>query len=298
MRYINVTECAALDGKSLARALAGLTLVTHVVFTKCDGLDDDGISALVVAARGLRSIFANVCDRVTDRGCAQLAQLSTLEGVTLPSSVTDASLAAIATANPGIVAVDLTEKTNLTDAGVAALLRSCPLLRTLTITDCSRLTDAAFAPLSDPVSPSAGLCLRNFTAQSVPLTDTSIRAIAGRCRDLMNFDVLRNTHVTDVGVSALASGCSLLSSVWLSFCRNITDASLVAFGGSGSTGVPLSLDIYGCDQITFEAVLTLLSTRRIKDLNVNFQLHQRLIACTPEQLRGARIHSSRGDPIF
>jgi len=308
LRYLNICECQFVAGRDAAAAVTGLSQLTHMVADMCALLDDEAIAALARSCPRLASVYFNECPRVTEAGCAELARCTMLEGCTFPTTVGDVSLMAIArAAAASLVVVDVTGSTTLTDAGVSTLLQSCVSLRTLTISECPRLTDACFAPLSAADGGAAGTKLRNLTAQMTLHTDSALHILAGRCHSLVSIDLLHNGRITDAGVIELIRCCPLLASVNLSFCTLITDATLAAFAASGSppqptasASPPLSLDVYGCNQVTADAVIALLAstTRSIRDINVNMSIRERISQLPVAALRGARVHSQRGDPIF
>ena len=58
------------------------------------------------------------------------------------------------------------------------------------------------------------------------ITDVGISALAGGCSLLSIIDLSLNKKITDVGVSAIAYGCPLLSYINLQHCDKITEMSI------------------------------------------------------------------------
>jgi Leucine-rich repeat (LRR) protein len=179
-----------------ARLLGALSSLRKVVFTLCEGVTDAGVSALV-ANTHLEHVGLSGCS-ITDVGMQAIATLSHLH--TLDASTCD----------------------NVTDAGVM-MLTHLKHLSDLDVTLCD-VTDAsviALAPLS--------LGLRRLELSHVhEITDVSTVCLS-TFTALLHLS-LSGSNVTDAGVQNLA-GLLSLQTLRLTYCRKLTDASLIVVSG-------------------------------------------------------------------
>lgn len=192
----------------------------------CPDFCDAEVSCLGrLAAHGLEALNLDYCQKVSDKGVAEVARLFprlrrlslfwmpwlrggiarplsglchlrtlNLSGVT---HLTDADMAKIVKGvGRGLLSLDLTRNKNVGPATLRAVGLACAQLVTLKLYACERYADA------------------------------DLRLVARGCSQLQHLDLCGAKRLTDEGVRAIANGCRCLGTLNLMWCVNVTDASL------------------------------------------------------------------------
>ena len=91
------------------------------------------------------------------------------------------------------------------------------------------------------------------------ITDQCVIDIVKRCRQLSGIELgdckKQYCTVTDVGITALATGCGRLQTINIGGCRLVTDAGVTAL--SHECGQLQSIDLTGCEKVTEAGVRAL-----------------------------------------
>ncbi|XVF55962.1 hypothetical protein PTKIN_Ptkin06aG0077900 [Pterospermum kingtungense] len=171
----------------------------------CQKISDKGIEAITCCCPKLKvfSIYWNV--RATDIGvkhlvknCKHLVDLN-LSGC---KNLSDKSLQLVADNYQELESLNLTRCVKMTDSGLQQVLVKCSFLRSLNLYALSSFTDEVYKKISL-------LSLLRFLdlcgAQN--LSDEGLSCIA-KCRKLLSLNLTWCVRVTDVGVIAIAEGCT------------------------------------------------------------------------------------------
>ncbi|KAF8403949.1 hypothetical protein HHK36_012056 [Tetracentron sinense] len=220
----------------------------------CQKISDKGIEAVTNSCLKLKalSIYWNV--RVTDLGiehmvknCKHMVDLN-LSGCKIDiaavlkcrfKNVSDKSLLLIAENYQELKFLNLTRCIKLTDGGLQQILLKCSSLESLNLYALSSFTDEAYRKIE---------LLGNLRfldlcgAQN--LSDQGLSCIA-KCKHLVSLNLTWCVRVTDVGVIALAQGCSSLEFLSLFGIVGVTDKCLEALSRFCSNTLT-TLDVNGC----------------------------------------------------
>ncbi|XP_010653862.1 F-box protein At3g58530 isoform X4 [Vitis vinifera] len=208
----------------------------------CQKISDRGVETITSACPKLKvfSIYWNV--RVTDIGmthlvknCKHIVDLN-LSGC---KNITDKSLQLIADNYPDLELLNLTRCIKLTDGGLQQILLKCSSLQSLNLYALSSFTDEAYKKISLLTDLRfLDLC----GAQN--LSDQGLCCIA-KCKNLVSLNLTWCVRVTDVGVIAIAQGCTSLEFLSLFGIVGVTDKCLEALSRSCSNMIT-TLDVNGC----------------------------------------------------
>ncbi|KAM1306338.1 hypothetical protein ACFX2H_008739 [Malus domestica] len=208
----------------------------------CQKISDKGIEAITSSCPNMKefSIYWNV--RATDIGithlvknCKHVVDLN-LSGC---KNLSDKSLQLVAENYPELQLLNLTRCVKLTDSGLQQILHSCPCLHSLNLYALSSFTDEAYKKIS-LLSHLQFLDLCG--AQN--LSDEGVSCIA-RCKSLLSLNLTWCVRVTDLGVIAVAQGCTSLEFLSLFGIVGVTDKCLEPLSLTCSNTLT-TLDVNGC----------------------------------------------------
>nr|XP_043636401.1 F-box protein At3g58530-like isoform X2 [Erigeron canadensis] len=228
---------------TLRNKLSGsLKDLEHLNLNGCQKISDKGIEAITEACPSLKifSIYWNV--RVTDAGishlgknCKHIVDLN-LSGC---KGISDKSLQMVSENYPHLEFLDITRCIKITDGGLQHIIVKCSGLKSLNLYALSSFTDGAYKKLS-LLSHLRFLDLCG--AQN--LSDEGLFSIA-KCKDIHTLNLTWCVRVTDVGVIAIAKGCTSLEYLSLFGIVGVTDKCLVALSEHCSNSIT-TLDVNGC----------------------------------------------------
>jgi len=169
-----------------------------------------------------------------------------------------------------LVDLNISNCKNVTDAALVELAKKCSMQK-LVLTNCIEITDATLLSVA---SHCPGL-LHLDLSLCEKITDQGIVKISQGCVQLRSLS-LEECHVTDVGISTLAStvdglgyGCFYLETIKLAYCKNVTDAALTKLAKGCPNVATLDLSYCG-NSITVDGLReslkcwTKLETLRLK----------------------------------
>lgn len=219
-----------------------LQKLEHLNLNGCQKISDKGIEAITAASPSLKilSIYWNV--RVTDVGishlvknCQHIVNLN-LSGC---KGISDKSLQMISENYQHLESLDITRCIKITDAGLQHIIVKCSGLKNLNLYALSSFTDVAYKKLSLL----AHLRFLDLCgAQN--LSDEGLFSIA-KCKNIRTLNLTWCVRVTDVGVIAIAQGCTSLEYLSLFGIIGVTDKCLEALSEFCSNTIT-TLDVNGC----------------------------------------------------
>ena len=239
LRALSLRSCFRITGRGLKAIARSLADLIHLDLSHTD-LDDAALEELASpAARGaLRRLSVASCDRLTD-----------------------AAVAAVASAFPNLENLNLHGCYRITDASVAAhVVPRLPHIRTLSVNGCFLLSDAGVSPLGRLER----LAQLNCTGLA-GITDASIAALfAGdaapegadaRASQLRELVLDGCVQLTDAAAAVIGRR-SRLSSLSMSGCAQLTDAGVASLAGLTMLCLR-SLDLSSCPRLTGAAARSL-----------------------------------------
>ncbi|GMH08224.1 hypothetical protein Nepgr_010064 [Nepenthes gracilis] len=271
VRHINLEFAQNIEDNHLellkSKCSSSLENLEILNLNGCQKISDKGIEAITCASPNLKafSIYWNV--RVTDNGiqhlvksCKQVVDLN-LSGC---KNISDKSLQQIADNFQDLESLNITRCVKLSDSGLLYILQKCTYLQYLNLYALSSLTDETYRNISLlPNLKSLDLC----GAQN--LSDEGLTCVA-KCKILVSLNLTWCIRVTDVGVMAIAQGCTSLELLSLFGILGVTDKSLEALSRSCSRTMN-TLDVNGC-------------------VNIKRRSHEELLQLFPH-LQCVKVHS-------
>ncbi|EFJ37775.1 hypothetical protein SELMODRAFT_402359 [Selaginella moellendorffii] len=215
---------------------------------------DAGLGCLVAGCKKLQVVVLNGCVGILDAGLCFLASNSK-EPTTIDASYTEVSIErSLMTASsnlPSLRVLNLAACSNVgdagfsykyiiaeTDSGMASILHGCKNPWKLDLTCCLHLTEITACNIAS--------CLEELDVTDCNIDDADMRVflktlklgfckvsdngtehVGRNCSNLIKLDLYRSGNVGDAGVASIAAGCRKLRILILSYCPNITDASIV-----------------------------------------------------------------------
>ncbi|KAJ9184646.1 hypothetical protein P3X46_004350 [Hevea brasiliensis] len=246
VKQINLEFAQDIEDRHLEvlqnKSIISLQSLESLNLNGCQKISDKGIEAITSACPKLKvfSIYWNV--RVTDVGINHLVENGkhvvdlNLSGC---KNISDKSLQLVADNYQDLESLNLTRCIKLTDGGLQQILVKCSSLQSLNLYALSTFTDKAYKKISNLAHLQfLDLC----GAQN--LSDDGLSCIA-KCKNLVSLNLTWCVQVTDVGVIAIAEGCTSLEFLSLFGIVGVTDKCLEALSKFCSTTIT-TLDVNGC----------------------------------------------------
>ncbi|EOY09588.1 RNI-like superfamily protein isoform 4, partial [Theobroma cacao] len=191
--------------------------------------------------QGLESLNLNGCQKISDKGieaitscCHKLKVFSIYW-----NNLSERSLQLVADHYQELESLNLTRCVKMTDSGLQQILIRCSFLRSLNLYALSSFTDETYKKIS-VLSHLRFLDLCG--AQN--LSDEGLSCIA-KCKNLVSLNLTWCVRVTDMGVIAIAEGCTSLEFLSLFGIVGVTDKCLEALSKFCSNTIT-TLDVNGC----------------------------------------------------
>ncbi|KAI8607679.1 hypothetical protein BC830DRAFT_1158110, partial [Chytriomyces sp. MP71] len=272
IQYLNLARCNFLSTSQVLALLRDLPHLTHVNLCGLRAVCDMTLDILSRPGR-LVSLDVSYCPRVTDKGisfivdrCQDMACFL-LSGVNAATDLILSNMSRLA----HLEALDISESDNITDIGLQHTFLSLKthhtsLVPPLTHTD----QDFHLPPPSLKLTPTLHkLISLNLSNSPAAITDTLLTILAWSTPNLHDIVLRNSAHITDMGVSRLAEGCTLLEHVDVGGCARVGLASFEALGlCCGRTLRVLRAPF--CPRVTDECLRALLSLcTRLRVLSVD-----------------------------
>ncbi|KAJ8533789.1 hypothetical protein K7X08_007113 [Anisodus acutangulus] len=185
---------------------------------KCLGVTDEGLCSLVTKHKDLRKLDITCCRKITHvsishitNSCASLTSLR-MESCTL---VPREAFVLIGQRCQYLEELDLTDN-EIDDEGLK------------TISKCASLSSLKL-----------GICLN--------ITNQGLIHIGMFCSNLKELDLYRSAGISDLGILAIACGCTGLEMINIAYCNRITDGSFISLSKCSKLS---TLESRGCPLVT------------------------------------------------
>lgn len=199
LKALSVAESDAVKPKTTAASIATALQLSRLDLTYTEVHDAD-VQLIISACNKLEVLRLGRCEHLTDASVAALKQASLLQELSLSHTmhITGAAIARVfggpASASlhlPNIKVLELAGISTLTDRQLAGIAKGLQLLEVLDVAGCSQVADES--------------------CHSIASTTSSRLRVAN----------LSHTSVTDHGLAAVSSGCSMLQELLLVHCPSV-----------------------------------------------------------------------------
>ena len=235
---LELSYCRVTDSGLLNIAL-GCPQLKAIYLQSCERISDNGILALAVNLPGITSIKLFCLRNVTSTGVISIAErcpnlLEVSLGGNTSDMASDNSIVAIARGCPNLQTMSISNK-KVSNQSILALAACCNQLKSFCLIGCDLTTDEAIAAIANScpelesltIGGSTCVCEDGTYDKFLCLGDESMRIVGQKCPKLTSFTVDK-TYVSDIGLSALASGCPQLRVFDANNCPAISTACIMA----------------------------------------------------------------------
>ncbi|XP_058274997.1 F-box/LRR-repeat protein 7 isoform X2 [Hemibagrus wyckioides] len=198
IRYLDMSDCFALEDEGLHIIAAHCTQLTHLYLRRCVRLTDEGLRFLIIYCPVVRELSVSDCRFISDFGLREIAKLEGhLRYLSIAHCVriTDVGVRYIAKYCSRLRYLNARGCEGLTDHGIEHLAKSCPKLKSLDIGKCPLVSDAGLEVLALNCFNLKRLSLKACES----ITGRGLQVVAANCFDLQ----LLNVQDCDVSLDAL-----------------------------------------------------------------------------------------------
>ncbi|KAL6508075.1 hypothetical protein OROGR_024270 [Orobanche gracilis] len=242
LKHLNLSYGSRVD-LDLDNSLRNLSMLQSIKLDGCQ-VTCSGLKAIGNLRVSLRELSLSKCMGVTDEGLSSIfakhKDMKKLD-ITCCRKITLLSLASITNSCTSLVTLKMESCTLVSAEAFVLIGQRCHFLEELDITDnevddeglksismCSRLSNLKLA-----------ICLN--------ITDEGLIHIGNRCSQLKEIDLYRSSGITDSSVLAIACGCPSIEMINTSYCKFISDCSLMSLSKCSMLN---TLESRGCPLIT------------------------------------------------
>ncbi|KAM8957310.1 F-box/LRR-repeat protein 7 [Lycaon pictus] len=198
IRYLDMTDCFALEDEGLHTIAAHCTRLTHLYLRRCARLTDEGLRYLVIYCSSLRELSVSDCRCISDFGLREIAKLEArLRYLSIAhcGRVTDVGIRYVARYCGKLRYLNARGCEGITDHGVEYLAKHCARLKSLDIGKCPLVSDSGLECLALNCFNLKRLSLKSCES----ITGRGLQIVAANCFDLQ----MLNVQDCDVSVEAL-----------------------------------------------------------------------------------------------
>lgn len=247
------------------RSIAGKSPnLTRVWVSGC-AITNAGVDALAAGCPAIRSLALDECD------------------------ISDAALKSIGAGCPVITDLDLSRCSKITDAGLLALAAGCEIIRVMHLSGCNKINNSGTLEKMSQLlklrtlnldgceleTSSIGLCGLSLACPNVTnlclgsdgitsISDAQLHLVAAHLHHLTCLD-LNCCSITNQALKSLGHGCTTLTTLIISHCKEIGDEGMAYLAGCPAL---TALDISHCKEIG-EGVAYLAACTRLNTLNIS-----------------------------
>ena len=230
LESLNLSGCFNLSDHTFEGAIhKDVPSLTSLNLSNCKDISNSSLVTIAIRCKNLETIDLSGCTKITNEGLANLASLGKLKHLNLRScrQISDPGIGQLCGA--------LSEVSSQQPPPAASSLDS------LSLQDCQKLSDESLRYISQG--------LRNLKRINlsfcVSITDTGLKSLA-KVASLEDINLRSCDNVSDIGIGFLAEEHQRLAKLDVSFCSNVTDASLRHMAGSGLAASLHSLALTTC----------------------------------------------------
>lgn len=266
LQRLNLTSCAALTHKALIHVAVGAfsNSLQSLNLSGCVQVVDEGVFAIAAHCHRLRSINLKKCVRVTSAAIQAIAtQCHEIERIRISHcvQVNDDALFTMGSSCGKLKWLDLGACPQVTDLGLLAMSRGCLRLQWLDVSRSASTTPSLTIPI--PATPILTSLISSTRDHNHPPPSPT---------QLQDSDKPPSTcSITDVSLIAVVQACRELELLDLSYCRELSDATLCAVAEFGENLKSLSLK--GLPHITATGIMALGELRQRKRQLIWLQIY-------------------------
>ncbi|CAN4077016.1 unnamed protein product [Withania somnifera] len=234
-------------GSPVTRAVAdSLQKLSRLQSVKLDGcqVTCSGLKAIGNWCVSLKELSLSKCLGVTDEGLCSLVtkhkDLRKLD-ITCCRKITQVSISHITNSCVSLTSLRMESCTLIPREAFVLIGQGCQYLEELDLTD-NEIDDEGLKSISKCVSLSSlklGICLN--------ITDHGLIHVGMFCSKLKELDLYRSPGISDLGILAIARGCSGLEMINIAYCNQITDGSFISISKCSKL---ITLESRGCPLVT------------------------------------------------
>lgn len=210
MESLNLSGCYNLSDQNLDKAFnKNVSSLTSLNLSLCKDLSDNALSKIAMHCGNLRSLDLAGCCKITNSGLQCIAWgLKKLEHLNLRScrQISDQGIASLC---------------GLNGSELNSSFPASQSLLSLSLQDCQKLTDESLRYIAQGLPKLRGINL----SFCVSITDTGLKSLA-KMASLEDLNLRSCDNVSDIGIGFLAEEHGRIQALDMSFCGNVTDASL------------------------------------------------------------------------
>ncbi|KEY64898.1 hypothetical protein S7711_03890 [Stachybotrys chartarum IBT 7711] len=259
VKRLNLASIAKDVSDGSIQPLAVCTRIERLTLTKCLGLTDQGLIALVENSASLLALDISEDKNITEKSIYAIAQhCRRLQGLNISEcdNISNESMIALAQSCKYIKRLKLNGCSQLRDDAILAFAEQCPNILEIDLHQCNQIGNGPVSSLLRN-----GNCLRELRLANLDLIDDQafLSLPANQTYEhLRILDLSSCFRLTDAAVSKIIDVAPRLRNLVLQKCRNLTDAAVQAIARLGKNLHYIHLG--HCGQITDEGVRRLISS--------------------------------------
>ena len=236
LESLNMSGCFNLSDNFFEGAIhRELPSLTSLNLSNCKEITNASLVVLAKRCKNLETVDLSGCTKITNEGLANLAALEKLKHLNLRScrQISD----------PGIGHLcGITESTNQPQKQPQKPRASASSLESLSLQDCQKLSDESLSYICKGL-PNLRKINLSFC---VSIGETGLKSLASLA-SLEDINLRSCDNIGDMGISQyLAEATGRLEKLDVSFCSNVTDATLRHIAGSNVAASLQSLSLTTC----------------------------------------------------
>ncbi|CAA7033378.1 unnamed protein product [Microthlaspi erraticum] len=247
LQRLDLAHCSSVISLDFASSLSKVSALESIRLDGCS-VTADGLKAIGTLCSSLKELSLSKCVSVTDEGlCSLVMKLKDLRklDITCCRKLSGVSVIRIASSCPKLVSLKMESCSLVSREAFWLIGQKCRLLEELDLTD-NEIDDEGLKSISSCLSLSSlklGICLN--------ITDKGLSYIGIGCSNLRELDLYRSVGITDIGISWIAQGCLTLETINISYCKDITDKSLLSLS---RCSLLQTFESRGCPNITSQGL--------------------------------------------
>lgn len=245
---------ATLGEAEALNSVVGDARPLSVDFNCTQGLLDDHIDVISRISSKVRYLTLAFCGKVTPAAMRQMLLKSVeIQTVVLNDSQVDGSVTNALSKSKQLKSVNLSNCQDIDDKDVQELLQSSTIALTHLNLSLCKISDLCLTCLGNPDNIGTRLSLATLELQGCrALTDVGVRSIA-HCSHLRGLDLSWCHNITDASVAEIAKNCTELQTLTLLGCVKISNPGLEAIASNNAC--LRSLKISDCVLISDEGLM-------------------------------------------